>query len=109
MSNKESSHKTEQQRVQVLNSWRTPENSRHIDAAIASGEAPRALALRLVKASIEEDEAVSEIVAEMNRLVDERSKPANRIQARSVATSDEAVDDFVTEFHRLAETKRYLI
>ncbi|WP_422657363.1 hypothetical protein ACK8P5_16575 [Paenibacillus sp. EC2-1] len=63
MSNKENSHQTEQERVQVLNSWRTPENSRHIDAAIASEEAPEDAALRILRASMKQQETTEQMVA----------------------------------------------
>lgn len=100
---KKSIQYTEQQRVEELESMRVPENSYLVDEAIKSGEDPRALALRFVKTSIEQDEAANEIIAEMNRLVAERSKPATtRAQAIPPATGDEVVDDIVAEMLRLS-------
>lgn len=65
---KTSTQYTEQQRVKHLESMRTPENSHFIDEALASGEMPEPVALRIVKASLDEQQAIDEIVAEMNRL-----------------------------------------
>lgn len=96
-----SSKYTEQQRVKQLESMRTPENSRLVDEAIASGEDSGAFALRLVRASLEQDEAANEIIAEMNRLVAERSKPVtNQAQAIPAATGDEDIAALVAEIIR---------
>ncbi|MED5015945.1 hypothetical protein P9847_01355 [Paenibacillus chibensis] len=93
---------TEQQRIKELESMRMPENSHIIDEAIASGEAPGALAIRLIKASLEEDQAVNEIIAEMNRLVAERNKPTtNQSHEGSGATGDENTDAILAEIYKL--------
>lgn len=96
---KKTNQYTEQQRVAELESMRMSENSHLVDEAIASGEDPGSFALRLIKASIEQDEAANEIVAEINRLWGERSKPANTQTA--AASGDEIVDDIVAEILRL--------
>lgn len=67
-SSKKMNQYTEQQRVEELESMRTPVNSHFIDEAIASGEQPGPAALRIVKASLEQQQAVDDIVAEINRL-----------------------------------------
>ncbi|MHA2852853.1 hypothetical protein ACXZ7E_02615 [Paenibacillus lautus] len=91
-------HYTEQERVKQLESMRTSENSRLVDEAVAAGEDPGAFALRLVKSSLEQDEATNEIIAEMNRLVAERSKPVtSQPQASPAATGDEDLDALVAE------------
>lgn len=54
---------TEQERVQKIKSWRTLENSRHIDEAIASGESPEDAALRILNASMKRQETVDNMVA----------------------------------------------
>lgn len=105
---------TEQERVQEIESWRNPENTRFIDEAIASGESPEAAALRIVKASLEEQATVNGLAAETNRLLAERSKSmATQAQATPVATGDETADAIIAEIqnkrHRgLWEDNKYV-
>ncbi|MED5015944.1 hypothetical protein P9847_01350 [Paenibacillus chibensis] len=54
---------TEQERVQILMSWRNRENGRQIDEAIASGESPEDAALRILDASMKRQNAVNHMVA----------------------------------------------
>uniref|UniRef100_UPI001F26CF83 hypothetical protein n=1 Tax=Paenibacillus sp. USDA918EY TaxID=2689575 RepID=UPI001F26CF83 len=64
---------TEQQRVQKLESWRTPENSHLIDEAISSGETPEDAALRILKASMEQEKAVSQMVDYAHEIINRRN------------------------------------
>lgn len=54
---------TEQERVQKIESWRTLENSRHIDEAIASGDSPEDAALRILRAGMKQNETTAQMVA----------------------------------------------
>lgn len=84
---------SEQHRIEQLESMRMPENSHLIDEAIASGEAPGAFAIRQIKASLDAEEAVNDIVAEINRLYAERHTPViSQVQASSSVTGDESVE-----------------
>ncbi|PQP89670.1 hypothetical protein [Paenibacillus sp. AR247] len=64
---------TEQQRVKQLESMRMAENSHFIDEAISSGESPENAAIRIVKATIEQEEAVNQMIDFANQILDRRN------------------------------------
>lgn len=59
---KQNSANAEAQRISNLESMRTLENSHFIDAGIASGEAAGDVALKIVKAEIEEEKSIQMMV-----------------------------------------------
>ncbi|MEK5641939.1 hypothetical protein BK138_08515 [Paenibacillus rhizosphaerae] len=65
---------TEQERVQILQSWRNRDNSRYIDEAIASGESPEDAALRILNASMKRQETANDMVAYAREIGARRKK-----------------------------------
>lgn len=96
--------RTESQRIQDLESIRTPMNSHVIDRAIKNGTRPEDAALEIVKAGLHrteeeiENELVATIVAEANKIMAARQGNTNQTNSPS---GDPDVDAIVEEIHRL--------
>lgn len=73
MSN-QSQPNAEAQRISDLESMRTLENSQFIDAGIASGEAAGDVALKIVKAEIEEEESIQMMVEYAEELIAQKRR-----------------------------------
>ncbi|QJD87597.1 hypothetical protein [Cohnella herbarum] len=97
-------HYTEQQRINMLESFRTKVNSDMIDKAIANGLSPETTAIDIVKAGLhrtEEEignEIVTTMVAEANRIMANRQKKNHHAPT---PTGDSDVDAIIEEAYRL--------